>query len=286
MLPFKYLVTLILICLLLSACATVEVGIEASPTVTPHLQRATNTATVLPVTPTPIPATPIPAPKVNQFYLGTLLGKPVLFIRVPGQESAWRSEPFLGSVIDEEGNDQWRFDLREIEAPSPILAGESEPIAYNFRVDPVTHLIYLSSFYINPAIQIGYVKNPIIEIDQSSRTQRQVWLYETGQDKYPGYKGGGFLAQAMGGFLVLDLYPCFACDSYAPRPVLIVNTTTGAEQLLGLVGDVQLKVSDQVVEYRRLEPTRQKCDPNPICEADGYMTIYEPAGEVISAPLP
>jgi hypothetical protein len=84
MLPFKYLVTLILICLLLSACATVEVGIEASPTVTPHLQRATNTAMVLPVTPTPIPATPIPAPRVNQFYLGTLLGEPVLFIRVPG----------------------------------------------------------------------------------------------------------------------------------------------------------------------------------------------------------
>lgn len=48
------------------------------------------------------------------------------------------------------------------------------------------------------------------------------------------------------------------------RPTLIVNTNTGAERLFGLVGDVRLKVNDKVVEYRRLEPTRQKCEPNPI----------------------
>lgn len=282
---FKYLITLFLACLLLSACRTLDITIESHATPVSTLPRATNTAAALPVTPTSPLATPISAPEVNQFYLGMLQGKPALFVRTPGQESAWGSEPYLGSVIDEEGNDQWRFDLRKIEAPYPVLTGESEPIAYNFRVDPVTRLIYLSSFYINPAIQIGYVKNPVIEIDQNSRTQRQVWLYETGQDRYPGYKGGGFLEQALGGFLVLKLYPCFACDFYKPRAVLIVNAVTGAERLLGQVDEVRLNTSDRMVEYRQLVPVQKKCDGT-TCDPDGYYTDYEPAGEVISESLP
>ena len=282
----KYLITITLICLLLPACATLEVGVEAQATATPSLPRATNTATALPVTPTPVLATPIPAPEVNQFYLGTLLGQPVLFVRTSGQQSALASEPYLGMVMDEKGYGQSPYDLRQMDYAQPVFLSTSDPSSFSFQVDTVTRRLYLSLFYYNLADRPGYLRESIFEVDSKTSAQRQVWSYESDQDQYPGYQGGALIKQAADGCLVLELLPCFACDAYEPRPALIVNTATGAERLLGLVGDVRLKVSEKVVEYRRLEPTRQKCDPNPICDADGYMTIYEPAGEVISAPMP
>jgi hypothetical protein len=276
--------TLFFTCLLLTACTTMEVGLEARATTTSIVPGATSTATALPVTPTPILATPIAPPEVNQFYLGTLLGQPVLFVRSPNNQSDFVGEPYLGMVRDEKGYGQSPFDLRQIDFPRPVFLN-SEATSFDFKLDAVTDRLYLSLYIANPD-RPDFLKNPILEIDPKTSAQRQVWFNETSQDKYPGYKGGAQIDQAVGGFLALKLNPCFACDSAEPRPTLMVNTTTGTERLLGLVGDVRLKVDDKAAEYRKLEPTRQKCEPNPICGADGYMTIYEPAGEVIVEPLP
>lgn len=90
----------------------------------------------------------------------------------------------------------------------------------------------------------------------------------------------------VGHIVVLQLFPCNACDALTPHAIVLLNVATGNELYLGAVGDVRIDVAGNVVSYRNLGENRVSCEPSPGCDNDGLRLVYQPAGEILTAQLP
>lgn len=83
----------------------------------------------------------------------------------------------------------------------------------------------------------------VYKIDMSTGEFQEVW---SSQGTY------SVLKSVDGGYLEIQVRPCYACDDPTPSEVLIVNPTSGASLNLGQVVDVDLSIRDQLVYFRDL----------------------------------
>ena len=155
----------------------------------------------------------------------------------------------------------------------------------NFKAEESTRLLYATLFQLSSPTEYQHLER-IVEINPDDLTNREVWTMEIGSNKYPGFPGGAVIDQVAGHFIVLRLFDCFGCEPGPLQPILVLNTDTGREKFLGEVGDVILDLRANTVLYRNLQAFREKCEPNPACDNDGYETVYAPAGEVLTEQLP
>jgi hypothetical protein len=106
---------------------------------------------------------------------------------------------------------------------------------------------------------------------------------------YPGYYGSAKISQVQGGYLVVQVAPCYGCSPGGPSLVLVLNSATRAERVLGPVGNVNLDLDQNRVTYQEFVENKIPCDGGENCVAadDGSYTIdYVPDGEILSADLP
>jgi hypothetical protein len=296
---FKCLITTVAVCWLLAACKTLEIDVERVP------QLTTPTLPASPIQP-PVLATPASTstPDVNAYsgtpqegviYLGNVAGEVAMFMRNRGSFI----NPYLGSVwYFDRGNLSFEpigyltrgvvrsespFDFRNFSQPHAMPAYGSE-IGTIYDVKRSAKLINNNMPQTEKDFLYISLTNQVVEIDLgTSMPWRVIWQYDLSKD-YPGSNDGILIDQTagplkMGGdrFLVLGL---------PPRAVLVLNAKTGKELYLGEVGNVHIDYIEKVVSCQELGSLRQKCEPSPMCEADGYMTLYAPTGELLKKPLP
>ncbi len=307
---FKQLSMIVLASVLLSACTTLEIGVERKPDSRPPTPTpiAQGQVTIAPA-PTPIlDAQPyVGTPQPGTLYLGYIEGdpSPALFFRSP----ASTEEPHLGEALYSDREDwghRYSFDFQKLSQPRAVLIGEANLSLFSGRESG--RLVYVSFSVENtpPCPPAGAneeltpcptkeVTNRVIEIDQSTLGWREIWTNVLYDKTYTDSDTSAIIDQAVGphepggeSFLVLRVAPC--CDGILSQPhvMLVVNVATGKEVFLGAVGDVNLSLMEKAVSYQKLGTQRLKCGPDRVvgCDQDGYWTLFEPTGELLKQPLP
>ena len=117
---------------------------------------------------------------------------------------------------------------------------------------------------------------------------RALWFNYIGgaSNRYSGYGGIARVDQVQGNYMVMSITPCYGCEHDPVWLVLVYNTTSGAEKVLGEVGNVAIDMERRIVTYQNLAPVQTPCEPSPGCSNNGYRTDYEPAGPVLEEALP
>lgn len=305
-----YFITMTFALLLLSACTTLEVGVEQTPgssltTPTLNPSPAVTAGTQLTTVPSPPVDVGIPQPGVLYLGYGGTDPSPVLFYRSP----ASAEEPDLGEVLYLDRQDWGHFyvsDFQQLSQPRAVFTAETDLSLYSGRE---TGKWLYASFSVErllpcspaeagkplPPCPTKAVSNHVIAIDRSTLAWREIWTNELYDNTYTASDTAALIDQAVDpfdedgqGFLVLRVAPC--CDGVLSQPhvMLVVNVATGQEVFLGEVGNVNLDLIDQVVSYQKLGTQRLKCGPDRVvgCDQDGYWTRYEPTGELLKQPLP
>ncbi|CAG0935759.1 hypothetical protein TFLX_04609 [Thermoflexales bacterium] len=315
---FKCLFKLAFVSLLFAACTTLEVGVEQKP----HSLRPTPTrkaaqvaiatatdadvvATALArltITPSPTP-TPdvrvyVGTPQPGALYWGFAEEKPVLF----AHERNSSQDPNLGVILHLDGSNRWSFDFQKLSSPYVVYTGEAQIELIQAKLDGWEKFVYVS-FITNWLAVDGNTTpanyNRLIEINLKTLTHRELWTHDIMDDTYPDFHGAAIVEEifdphqmveaaqeSKGRFLVLRLLPCHGCEPTPPHAMLVLNVDTGREVYLGKVGNVNIDFIEKVVSYQNLGEQRVKCEPNPLCGPDGYMTLYEPTGDLQKQPLP
>lgn len=231
------------------------------------------------------------APEPNHLYLATLSGERVLFVtnaalqRVYDTSGVQTSDPYVGLAIGESGNGVQPVDFRELDRPLSIYASQREVTSVQFRFDAARRLVYASLGYPGRNRAHAYL-NQVIAVDLDDLSSRLLWTHEDGDQRYPGFDGGAVVDEVVGHIAVLRLFNCYACEPFPPHAIILLNTTTGGELYLGVVGDVQIDVESTMVTYRNLGQSQVPCEPSPGCDNDGYRVLYEPVGDALEARLP
>ncbi len=268
---FKYFITMMFALLLLSACTTLEVGVERnpgsqSPTPTPItkvLQAATAVATVpavpiiaqAQVTITPVP-TPVfdtqssaGTPQPGTLYLGSIEDdpSPVLFFRSP----ASTEESHLGEALYSDRVDwghRYSFDFQKLSQPRAVLVGEANLGLFSGRESG--RLVYVSfSVESTPPCPPGganeqptpcptkEVTNRVIEIDQSTLAWREIWTNVLYDKTYTDSDTPAMIDQAvgpleLGGESFLVLRVAPCCDGILSQPhVMLVVNVTTGKEV-------------------------------------------------------
>jgi hypothetical protein len=248
-------------------------------------------------TPTAHPAetlTPILQPLVNTVYLGTFNGEDAIFntssdLQKYFENGIEESSPLIGELTLSENVEHIQpFDFRNLENPQQLaslqgrLAGPA-----NFIFDRSREQLYISLIFHDDAVPMG--RNSIYRMVLATHEYQEVWKNEVGTpNKYgENYLGNAILTQVKGNYLVMGIYPCYACDgTSSPSDIVLLNINTRAERVLGTIGNVSIDLAMNKVSYQNLVETKAVCgDPSPVCN-DGYQLIYTPAGDVIEESLP
>jgi len=198
------------------------------------------------------------------------------------------------------------FDFQKLSRPYAVYTSEFRVDLADAKQDLAEKNVYVSLLLDQtPPCQPGGINdqpkpcpkiqeiNRLIEVDLTTLASREIWTHKLFSDTYPGFEGNVVIDQVAepleaGGdrYLILRLLPCYACEPYPPHAMLVLNVHTGQEVYLGKVGNVHVDFIEKVVAYQNLGTQRLKCDPNPICEANGDMTLYAPTGDLLKQPLP
>jgi len=81
---------------------------------------------------------------------------------------------------------------------------------------------------------------------------------------YPGYHGSAGISQVKGEYLVVQVAPCYSCSPVCvPNLVLVLNSATRAERVLGPVSNVNLDLDQNRVTYQEFVENKITCDAPP-----------------------
>jgi len=240
-----------------------------------------------------LPATPTLAslPVENSLYLDAISGRRAVFVtntelQQYAVDSAVETSPHIGLLTYADGSRQRPFDFRELEHPQLVFSAPHEVLTLDFTFDDTQSSLYVLIIHPQSDVEgVGYMSR-VYRINLDDLANRELWGCEAGTEQYEGYWGAGEIVVVQDPFIVLKLIECYACDSLAPGALLLLNTETGSEKYLDLADDVQFDLVAGMVSYRNLSPFQEPCEPSPGCGADGYRTVYRPAGEIITEELP
>jgi hypothetical protein len=171
---------------------------------------------------------------------------------------------------------------------------QQETIEYlrSFSFDPERERFYFAVVLMPEVNDVQVRVAAIYQIIPDAPGYIRLWAnsIDKRNDFYPGYYGSAGILQVKGEYLVVQIAPCFGCSPVVPNLVLVLNSVTRAERVLGTVGNVNLDLDQNRVTYQELVEKKVPCDGGENCFSDGngggYMINYVPGGDVLSADLP
>jgi hypothetical protein len=172
---------------------------------------------------------------------------------------------------------------------------QQDPIEYlpSFSFDPERKRFYFS-VVIEPEVNgVRVLVAAIYQLIPDAPGYTRLWANSIGKmnNFYPGYYGSAKISQVKGGYLVVQVVPCYGCSPGGPSLVLVLNSATRAERVLGTIGNVNLDLDQNRVTYQQLVEKKVPCGTNGgegcFSDSDGdYMFDYVPDGDILSADLP
>ncbi|MFH0864437.1 MAG: hypothetical protein V1858_05130 [Candidatus Gottesmanbacteria bacterium] len=244
-------------------------------------------------------------PKENSLYLGTYEDKEVIFYTNSHANQGGsgtggvkvESGPYTGAMAavgTKSLGYSNPYDFRKLQNPRMIAT--DFPNLIGLAVSAMRNgndAIYVSLMLDLGVPEPNYV-NKIYKIDLQNVTNKEVWsnklTKESNKYTVDGFAGAADILQVEDKYLVLSLGLCFNCSPYSLKEgILIINTDTGKEKFLGMVGDV--KISSGGFSYRKLSGFKEPCptDTAYCLDADEtgkFRTVYKPSGELITETLP
>lgn len=232
-------------------------------------------------------------PAVNTFYTATYKNKPVLFFRNKSMHvSGVPADPYKGIAIRYEyatnakhhGGDV--ADFREVKNPKKLFVYDSFATIENFKLS--SDSTYMSiSFSGGPKDSTNYLYQTNLKTGESMK----IWEHELGEGTAPYNSGTAYITE-----FIPNEYIVFAFLQGEPPPVgqpkgvVIKNIKSGAENVLGIVGDININPSAKTVSFKAIDKVQAPCNKvkkDPQCFAtDTYKMVYQPTGETFSKPLP
>ncbi len=228
----KYFITLMLVLLLLSACTTLEIGVEytpdsilPTPTSTIRLSRvgtavhatqlaapayatAQAPASITPSpSPTPDPRVYVGVPKPNTLYWGQAGRRPALFVHNSGS----LEDPNRGLLLYLDGSNssfENSFDFQKLSRPYAVYTSEFRVDLADAKQDLAEKNVYVSLLLDQtPPCQPGGINdqpkpcpkiqeiNRLIEVDLTTLASREIWTHKLFSDTYPGFEGNVVIDQ-------------------------------------------------------------------------------------------
>ena len=227
-------------------------------------------------------------PMTNTLYLGTTAdGQDAVYL--PNQD-----DPNRGTLTTADGHINSSVKFTDIKDPQAFFI-QQDTIIYlpSFSFDPErTHFFF--SVVLAPEVNgVKIMVAAIYQLIPDAPGYTRLWAnsIDKRNNFYPGYYGSAKISQVMDGYLVVQVAPCYGCSPGGPSLVLVLNSATRAERVLGTVGNVNLDLDQNRVTYQELVKNKIPCGPDggPGCfsDTDGdYMFDYVPDGDILSADLP
>ncbi len=272
----KYLLMLVII---FAMCAL--------PACVPASSIAATTSAMPTASATPTLAAP-QIPALNTLYFGVVEGQDAIFV-TDSKIQQNSDDPYSGSLTTADAYHRQPFSFVDLENPRQLFSVPGQTVTIvNFVFDREKAALYVAVAAFDEAWPGGSGIATVYEVLPEAPGFRAVWFnYISGNsNRYSGYEGAAYVAQVQGDYVVISIMPCYGCEPYSPWLVLVYNTTSGAEKVLGEVGNVAIDIEQRIVTYQNLAPVQTPCEPSPGCSNDGYRTDYEPAGPVLEEALP
>jgi hypothetical protein len=227
-------------------------------------------------------------PVTNALYLGTT---------ADGQDAVYlpyQDDPNHGTLTTTDGRINSSVKFTDIKDPQAFFI-QQDPIEYlpSFSFDPERKRFYFS-VVIEPEVNgVRVLVAAIYQLIPDAPGYTRLWANSIGKmnNFYPGYYGSAKISQVKGGYLVVQVVPCYGCSPGGPSLVLVLNSATRAERVLGTIGNVNLDLDQNRVTYQQLVEKKVPCGTNGgegcFSDSDGdYMFDYVPDGDILSADLP
>lgn len=227
-------------------------------------------------------------PMTNTLYLGTTAdGEDAVFLPYP-------NDPNLGTLTTADRHINSSVKFVDIKDPQAFFIQQYK-IEYlpSFSFDPEREHFYFSVVLMPEVNGVQIAVAAIYQLTPDAPGYTRLWAnsIDKRNNFYPGYYGSASISQVNGGYLVVQVVPCYGCSPGGPNLVLVLNSATRAERVLGTVGNVNLDLDQNRVTYQQLVEKKVPCGSNGgescFSDPDGdYMINYVPGGDVLSADLP
>lgn len=224
----------------------------------------------------------------NTFYLAKYKNMPVLFYKFEGMMimSGDSNTSDMGQYIPYEKfydshktSSQTYISFQKLQNPRKLFSFEKYASIENIQLN--NDNTYLTMSFIGGNMDST---NYIYQVNLKTLESKNIWEHEirTGNSPYNG--GVAYITQFFP-----DRYVIFAIvkgnppTSDLPVGVIIKNTQSGNEKVLGVAGDTQVDLKNNIVSYRILSKTKMPCEGNsdPACfTGDKYKNVPVPTGEV------
>lgn len=244
------------------------------------------TTTDTPTAPT-TPVIAVQIPLINTLYLGVVEGQDAIFV-TDSEVQQNSGDPYSGKLTTADAYYRQPFSFVDLENPRELFSVPGQTVTIvNFVFDREKAGLYVAVAAFDEAWPGGSAIATVYEVLPEAPGFRALWFnYIRGDsNRYSGYEGVAHVDQVQGNYMVISLMPCYGCEPHLPWLVLVNNTTSGAEKVLGQVGNVAIDIERRIVTYQNLAPVQTPCEPSPGCD-NGYRTDYAPAGQVLEEALP
>lgn len=232
-------------------------------------------------------------PQENSLYFGTYQDKDALFITDKEKQKYFdpgavpKTSPYIGELQMAGGGGYVPFDFKKLQNPKRILTNSVKPInsINSFIVNKDKTIVYVSVNYTKAGSQYPDLLNSILQINTNGSSANEIWSNDIGSNKYS--KGGGatYLEQVVNDkYITFNIDNCYACSGSSVGTI-VLNITTKSEKYYEMIGDLQLNLETSTLNYKKLTPFQEPCEPSPGCD-NGQRTVMKPAGQTFTENLP
>jgi hypothetical protein len=178
-------------------------------------------------------------------YFGVVEGINALFVTENYQQESFEDSGFaastsLGEVYFANGYINEVYPFHQLQQPRLLFTLSD----LAFWDEPHFDFTNPEALYVSGVRgEVPEIVSFVYRIDMAAGEFEEVW---SSQGTY------SVLQSVDGGYLEINIRPCYACDDPSPSEVLIVNTISGSVLELGQVTDVALSLRDQAVYFRDL----------------------------------
>ena len=233
----------------------------------------TKIPSIMKISPAPmLPISPTSSsllPQKDTFYSGVYVGE---YKNLQGKKAIYEKNGGMLSFLDGSGGLRG-VDIENLKDQKLLFSSSI------FNVDTM--------FFMYDGSQMLYAQQgwAIYQINPDINNISRIWEFKVDAKKYPG-AGGSIINNVIDDkYLIVDLVPCWGCES-EPFANVLVNISTGNDKFFKpRIGNVHINTQNNVFTYQKLSPFQESCEPGVGCN-NGLSTVYKPSGQTFTEQLP
>jgi hypothetical protein len=235
-------------------------------------------------------------PKTNSLYLSTnsdnLNSKKIFYSNGDINNYYVNDDQFTslcaGRVYTENEYSGWEsgfFD--KLTNPKMILMLSQPSDILSFQYFESEKIMYVSVIYYSN----GFI-NDVYQIVDDGYQNKIIWSNVFNSDNHNRYGAGPAYVKNIStkNFLILSLSNCYACSPSREKVIVVINTQTHKEKILGFADNIRLYPNNNSLSYEKMIAYKIKCDNNyeypPECDKNNEATHYKSDGITYTTELP